>query len=247
MRSSRTAPRIKICCIASVAEAELAVAYGASALGLVSSMPSGPGVLPEETIAEIARAAPRSAATFLLTCAQSSSAIIAQARRCGTTTLQLCDRLERGSFAELREALPGIELVQVIHVTGPEALDEALAAAEHADALLLDSGDPRKRVKELGGTGRRHDWSISRRIRKAVDVPVYLAGGLDASNAAAAIDAVDPYGLDLCSGVRTEGKLDEAKLASFMRAVAEATVATRSSAQTSVEPSRVTGDREADP
>jgi phosphoribosylanthranilate isomerase len=139
-----------------------------------------------------------------------------------TSTLQIVDRLRSGSYRELREALPGIGLVQVVHVTGPESLAEAEAIAPDVDAILLDSGNPALAVKELGGTGRRHDWSVSRKIREAVPVPVYLAGGLRTENVAEAIAAVGPFALDLCTGVRNDGRLDAAKLERFMAAVAAA-------------------------
>jgi phosphoribosylanthranilate isomerase len=214
------APRVKICCIASVEEARLAVAVGASALGLVSAMPSGPGVIGEELIAEIAATAPPGVATFLLTCLQDADAIVAQQRRCRTNTLQLVDELPPGAYARLREALPGIGLVQVIHVVGEDSVAEAAGIAPHVDALLLDSGNPKLAVKELGGTGRRHDWAISRRIVEAVaPKPVYLAGGLNPGNAAEAVRQVGSFGLDLCSGVRTDGRLDPAKLEAFFTAL----------------------------
>jgi len=211
--------RIKICCIGSIEEARLAVRYGAAALGLVSAMPSGPGVIGEDLIAEIAAIIPPGVASFLLTSRQSVGAIIEQQRRLRVNTLQLVDELTDGTYADLRAALPGVGLVQVIHVTGEEALDRALAVAPHVDALLLDSGNPNLRVKELGGTGRRHDWQISRRIVEAVVVPVFLAGGLRPDNVAEAISTVWPYAVDVCSGVRSDGHLDEAKLAAFTAAV----------------------------
>ncbi len=114
-------------------------------------------------------------------------------------------------------------MVQVIHVTGVASVDEAAAVAPEVDALLLDSGNPALAVKELGGTGRRHDWSLSREIRQLVPVPVFLAGGLNEHNVAEAIATVGPFGLDLCSGVRTDGKLDQAKLGRFFAAVQAAT------------------------
>ncbi|MBL8191059.1 MAG: phosphoribosylanthranilate isomerase [Acidobacteria bacterium] len=217
-----TKPRVKICCINSLAEAELAVRYGASALGLVSAMPSGPGVIEEELIAEIAARVPPPIATFLLTSLQDTDAIIEQQRRLRANTIQLVDRLERGSYADLRRALPGIRLVQVIHVTGEESVAEAVTVASHVDAILLDSGNQTLAVKELGGTGRTHDWTLSRKIREAAGVPIFLAGGLKPENVGEAIRAVEPFGLDLCSGVRTDGKLDETKLARFFERVAGA-------------------------
>ncbi len=212
-------PRVKVCCISSIAEADLAIRHGASALGLVSSMPSGPGVIEEELIAEIAARTPPPIATFLLTSLQDTDSIIEQQRRLRANTLQIVDRLERGSYDDLRRALPGISIVQVIHVTGEDSVEEALAVAPRVDAILLDSGNQKMEVKELGGTGRTHDWTISRRIREAVDVPVFLAGGLNADNVSAAIRDVGPFGLDICSGVRTDGRLDEGKLARFFEAV----------------------------
>jgi phosphoribosylanthranilate isomerase len=215
-------PRVKVCCVASVDEARLAIEYGASAIGLVSAMPSGPGVIADELIAEIAAEVPPGVGTFLLTCAQDVDAIVHQQRRTRVNTLQFCDTLRPHQHRALRAALPGIGLVQVVHVTGEESLALATEAAPHVDALLLDSGNPRLAVKELGGTGRRHDWSLSRRIRDAVSVPVFLAGGLTAANVMVAIAQVAPYGLDACTGFRTGGRLDESKLAAFFAAVERA-------------------------
>ncbi len=106
--------------------------------------------------------------------------------------------------------------MQVIHVNGPESVDEAISVAPHVDAILLDSGNRTAAIKELGGTGRVHDWNLSKQIREAVDVPVFLAGGLNSDNVAAAIEQVRPFGVDVCSGVRTEGQLDQNKLAQFL-------------------------------
>src|ERR1044072_3583286 len=204
-----TSPRVKVCCIASVEEARLAVERGASAVGLVSEMPSGPGVISEELIAEVAARVAPPVATFRLTCRQDAASIVAQQRRCRVNTLQLCDRVPVGVYTELRAQLPGVSLVQVVHVGGEESLEEALMVARHVDALLLDSGNQSLAVKELGGTGRTHDWRVSRRIIEASPVPVFLAGGLRPENVAEAGAAVRPFGLDVCSGVRSEGRLAE--------------------------------------
>jgi phosphoribosylanthranilate isomerase len=211
-------PRIKVCCIASVEEAWTAIEAGAAALGLVSWMPSGPGVIEEARIAEIAARVPPGVATFLLTCARDADTIAAQQRRTGVSTVQLVDALPAEELTRLRGLLPGIGLVQVIHVRGEPSLAEAMAAAPRVDALLLDSGDPTLAVKELGGTGRVHDWEISRRIREASPVPVYLAGGLRPDNAGDAVQRVGPFGLDVCSGVRTDGRLDPDKLSRLIAA-----------------------------
>lgn len=193
----------------------MAMDAGASALGLVSAMPSGPGVISETMIAAIADFVPPSVATFLLTSLQDAEEIVAQHRRCGTNTIQICDRLLAGSYDDLRKAMPGIKIVQVIHVTGEESIAEAVDAAAGVHALLLDSGNQKLKVKELGGTGRTHNWDISRKIREIVDIPVFLAGGLNPQNAAEAVIQVGPFALDVCSGVRSDGKLDKKKLHDF--------------------------------
>jgi phosphoribosylanthranilate isomerase len=208
--------RVKVCCISSIEEARIAIEAGADAVGLVSSMPSGPGVISEELIREIASTVAPPVATFLLTCHQRVDEIVAQQRRCGTNTVQLCDRLVEGSHAELRAAMPGVAIVQVIHVNGPESVQEAIEVAPHVDALLLDSGNQTVTKKELGGTGRTHDWRLSAEIRRTAVAPVFLAGGLKAENVRDAIGQVEPWGVDLCSGVRLDDRLDQSKLEAFM-------------------------------
>ncbi len=212
-------PRVKICCIRSVEEARLAIHYGASALGLVSEMPSGPGVVSEGLIAQVASIVPPAVSSFLLTSKPDTLAIIAQQRRLGVNTIQICDRLQSGTHDDLRQALPGIAIIQVIHITGSDSIEEAVSVAPHVHGLLLDSGNQSKAIKELGGTGRIHDWVISRRIRELVDVPVFLAGGLNPENVAEAIQQVEPFGVDVCNGVRSKGKLDEKKLSKFFSQV----------------------------
>jgi phosphoribosylanthranilate isomerase len=204
----------------SIEEVWLAVEAGASAVGLVSPMPSGPGPISNEKAAEV----PPGIDAFLLTPLQTVEELVEQNRLVRARTLQLVDELPPGAHAELRRAMPGVKLVQVIHVLGEESFAAAEAVAPHVDALLLDSGNPALKVKELGGTGRRHDWAISRRIREAVDVPVWLAGGLNPDNAREAIETVGPFALDLCSGIRSgEGyDLDPELLDAFMAAVRSA-------------------------
>ena len=212
-------PRVKICCIGNVEEAQLAIQYGASALGLVSEMPSGPGVISEGMIAQVASMVPPAVSSFLLTSKLDTLGIIAQQRRLGVNAIQICDRLIFGTYDDLRQALPGIAIIQVIHITGSESIEEALSVAPHVHGLVLDCGNQSLDIKELGGTGRIHDWKISRRIRELVDVPVFLAGGLTPDNVAEAIRQVEPFGIDVCSGVRTDRKLDEVKLAQFFSQV----------------------------
>jgi phosphoribosylanthranilate isomerase len=210
---------VKVCCIADIGEARLAIGAGASAIGLVSAMPSGPGPIDEADIARIAAAVPAQTETFLLTSLVEAEAIAGQHGRCGTTAVQLVDAIDEAELRRLRRLLPATRLVQVIHVTGPESVDEARAAAPLVDTILLDSGNPKLAVKELGGTGRVHDWATSRRIRDSVSVPVLLAGGLNPGNAREAFERVMPAGLDVCSGLRPNGRLDATKLRDFFAAL----------------------------
>ncbi len=215
--------RIKICCIASKAEANLAIKQGADAVGFVGAMPSGPGVIDDVLIVDIVKSVPPPIGTFLLTSEQSIHNIIAHVKRTGTNTVQIVDELTDGSYIEIKHTLPLLKLVQVIHVRDEISIEQALEVAPFVDALLLDSGNPSAAVKVLGGTGLTHNWDISREIVKAVDIPVFLAGGLHAVNVQEAIKAVKPFGVDVCSGVRTEGGLDALKLKLFIEAVHAAT------------------------
>ncbi len=207
--------KVKICCIQSIKEAKLAVKYGASALGLVSEMPSGPGVISEDLIVEIAKQVPVDISTFLLTSKTNYEEIITQHKKCNTTHIQLVDNVEIDVYKKLRLELPDVKIVQVIHVTGEESIGEAVSVSDFVDLILLDSGNQKLAVKELGGTGRTHDWSISKKIVERINVPLFLAGGINSSNVSAAINEVKPYGIDLCSGVRTNNKLYEKLLKEF--------------------------------
>lgn len=212
-------PRVKICCISSKEEALTAIKYGAAALGLVGKMPSGPGVISDEMILEIRKVVPPPVATFLLTSETKATDIISHYKKVYTSTIQIVDELQGREYQLLRKELPWVKLVQVIHVVDERSVQEAIEISEFVDAILLDSGNPTLAVKELGGTGRIHDWKLSRRIRDSINIPVFLAGGLNPTNVREAVDCVQPFGLDLCSGVRTNGHLDEKKLESFFSAL----------------------------
>ncbi len=208
--------KVKICCIQSIAEAQVAINNGAYAIGLVSKMPSGPGVITESKIREIAEWAPDNIKTILLTSLQNADEIITQHRFCGTDVLQLVDSQELKTYHILKKELPKVQIIQVIHVIDDNSIAESIEISKHVDMLLLDSGNPNLQTKELGGTGKTHNWQISRKIVQNVDVSVFLAGGLNPENVAGAVDAVKPFGVDVCSGVRMDSKLDETKLVNFI-------------------------------
>jgi len=216
-----TRPRVKICCISSIEEAKLAIEYGASALGLVGHMPSGPGVIGDELIYQIAKTVPPPISTFLLTSETKPQDIIIHYKRVQTTTIQIVDALEKREYQLLRDVLPNVKVVQVIHVIDENSVKEAIEISNYVDTILLDSGNPNLSVKELGGTGRTHNWELSREIRNSIPIPLFLAGGLNKDNVRQAIETVQPFGLDLCSSVRTEGKLDRQKLKEFFNEIGQ--------------------------
>lgn len=212
-------PKIKICCIADIEEAQLAIKNGASAIGLVGHMPSGPGIISDKKIFSIAKNIPPQIDTFLLTSETDADKIINHHKKTNTNTIQLVDRVSKETYQQLRNQIPNIKLVQVIHVIDQEAIDEALKISGFVDKILLDSGNPNLKIKELGGTGRTHNWDISKEIVKQSNKPVFLAGGLNPENVRKAIDYVQPYGVDICSGVRTHGKLNQKKLQLFFNEI----------------------------
>lgn len=212
-------PKVKICCISSINEAKMAIEHGAAALGLVGPMPSGPGIITNETIAAITATLPPAISSFLLTSETVASNIIQHHQLVHTNTIQIVDALSEGTYQQIKKALPGIKIVQVIHVMNEHSVTEALLIAEQVDALLLDSGNPNLDVKVLGGTGKTHNWNLSKMIVDQSRVPVFLAGGINAENVRAAIDMVQPFGVDLCSSVRTNKQLDPQKLSAFFKAV----------------------------
>jgi phosphoribosylanthranilate isomerase len=216
-----TKPRVKICCISSVDEAKIAIEHGASALGLVGPMPSGPGIIGDELINQIARTVPPPISTFLLTSETMPQDIISHYKKVHTSTIQIVDELENREYDLIRKELPNVKLVQVIHVIDDNSVNEATEISKYVDAILLDNGNPNLSIKELGGTGRTHNWKLSREIRKSVPIPIFLAGGLNKDNVRQAIEIVQPFGLDLCSSVRTHGQLDENKLREFFKAIDE--------------------------
>lgn len=216
LRDGTSRLRVKVCCIASIEEAELALEAGADLLGLVSAMPSGPGVISDDAIALIAEWIGPRAASVLLTSRQDADAIERQVAHARPDILQIVDALPDAHLAAVRDRHPAMAIMPVVHVIDASSVDDAVRVAAFADAILLDSGNPAARVKELGGTGRVHDWQVSRAIREAIPVPLFLAGGLRSENVADAVRLVRPFGVDVCSGVRRDGRLDRALLTAFI-------------------------------
>jgi phosphoribosylanthranilate isomerase len=211
--------KVKICCISSIEEASLAIAHGAGAIGLVGRMPSGPGIITDELIHSIAKTVLPPIDSFLLTSETTAEKVIEHHKKVNTTTIQIVDALTDRQYHKIREAIPHVKLVQVIHVLDENSIQEAIEISEFVDAILLDSGNPNLSTKVLGGTGKTHNWDISKKIRENISIPTYLAGGINKDNIRMAIDHVQPYGIDLCSSVRNNGQLDERKLEELFKAL----------------------------
>lgn len=217
--NNNCAPKVKICCISSIEEAEIAISHGADVIGLVGNMPSGPGVIDDALIKEIANSIPSSIATSLLTSETNAQDIISHYQRAPTSSIQIVDRIATQEYTLIRKALPKVNIVQVIHMMDHHSVQEAIEISQYVDAILLDSGNPNLPTKELGGTGKTHNWDLSQQISTSISIPLFLAGGLNKDNVRQAINKVQPYGVDVCSGVRTDGHLDPIKLFEFIKAV----------------------------
>ena len=211
--------KVKICCISSIEEAKLAIGHGAAAIGLVGRMPSGPGIITDELIHSIAKTVLPPIHSFLLTSETTAEAIIEHHNKVNTTTIQIVDALSGREYHKIREAIPNVQLVQVIHVLDEGSIKEAIEISEFVDAILLDSGNPNLPTKVLGGTGKTHNWDLSKKIREKISLPIFLAGGINKDNIKKAIEHIQPYGIDLCSSVRTNGQLDESKLEELFKAI----------------------------
>jgi phosphoribosylanthranilate isomerase len=199
--------QVKICCIRSPEEAQTALSFGAAAVGLVSEMPAGPGDLALDAIRDIVASLPPEVGTFLLTSQTNVERLVEKREQTGVNTLQLWDRLASDDYERLRRSLPDVSIVQAVHVQDETALLEAQAVAPRVDAVVLDSASPEAPYRWEPAAGRTHDWSLSRRIVENLDRPVFLAGGITPGNVADAIELVRPYGVDVCSGVRTDSRL----------------------------------------
>ena len=185
--------KVKICCISSIEEAKLAIAHGAAAIGLVGRMPSGPGIITDELINSIAKTVLPPIDSFLLTSETTAEAIIEHHNKVNTTTIQMVDALSGREYHKIREAIPHVKLVQVIHVLDEKAVQEAIEIAEWVDAILLDSGNPNLSTKVLGGTGKTHNWDLSKKIRENISIPTYLAGGINKDNIRKAIEHLQAF------------------------------------------------------
>lgn len=220
---------IQIYSIQTVEEALQCVQAGAEAIGVaVATGANLPAEVPEATCAEIFAALEGRAQRVLLVVTQTEEETVEYVRRLQPDILQLCGNLLPATpelAAQCRAVRPGLRVLQAVGVDGQEAIDRAKYFAGFCDMLILDSIAPG--IAGIGAAGRTHDWSIDAEIVRSVPCPVVLAGGLDAENVRAAIEAVRPWGVD--SFTRTSDRLPDGgsrknieKVRAFVQAAREA-------------------------
>ncbi len=206
--------RVKICGTRNVEEARMIVASGADALGfLIGLVEPNPDQIAPEEAAEIIAQLPPSVSSVLVT-QQTDPQVVADLCCCArASAVQLHGGFAPEQIPELRRQVPSVTMIQVVHVAGPDSKMAALHAANFADAILLDS----PRHGGAGGTGKTHDWNLSREIVRACSKPVILAGGLTPENVELAIRTVGPSAVDVHSGVEDgQGNKSKEKLVRFV-------------------------------
>ncbi|MFN8558227.1 MAG: phosphoribosylanthranilate isomerase [Dehalococcoidia bacterium] len=214
--------RVQIAGISNLEDALAVERAGADAIGFTLGLPTGPhNGLDEHGARAIIRALPPLIVPLLITYLVTAAEVVPLCRYLGVSTVQLHAPADPAEIAAMRAGLPGLKVILAVHVTGEEAVAEAVRVAPHADALILDTYDPA--TGRHGATGRTHDWAISRRIVEASPAPVILAGGLTPENVGAAVRQVRPWAVDVHTGVeRPDGATDHARVAAFVRAAREA-------------------------
>jgi len=213
-------PYVKVCGTTSESDIAVAVAAGVDALGFLVGLvyPSEDELTPEEASALI-RGMPPFVTSVLVTHQSDARVVSGLCERIPAAALQLHGEFVLDDIPVLRSSFPGMKIIKAVHVTGPGAVDAAKAAAAYADAILLDT----QTATRIGGTGEVHDWSISRAICHAVrPTPTILAGGLRPDNVVAAIREVQPFAVDVNSGVSLRRGVKSGELVSQFVANAKA-------------------------
>ena len=218
--------RTKICGIGTIGDLTAAVDAGADAIGLiVGTTHVTEDELSIAAAAELAAATPPYIARVLVTHRQSSDEILDLAEAVGVDTVQVHGDISADTMRQIWRRRHPLRIIRTFHVTGDDAVAAAREAAPFSHAVLLDMRTPSR----LGGTGLTHDWHISRRIAETLRQSghrVILAGGLNKTNVATAIQVVRPYGVDANSRLKdANGRKDAVACAAFIDAATSATTA----------------------
>jgi phosphoribosylanthranilate isomerase len=210
--------KVQIAGVSSLDEALAAERAGADALGFTLRLPGGPhDGLTEKRARSIIAALPPFVSAVVITYVDDAREAVELCRFTGADTLQLHGDFDSGGLPMLRAALPHLKIIRALNVTGEEAVAAAVQVERRVDALILDTYDPVTGRK--GATGMVHDWTISGEIVARAGIPVILAGGLRPENVAEAIRVVQPWGVDVHTGVENEdGSRNLNKLRDFVAA-----------------------------
>jgi phosphoribosylanthranilate isomerase len=205
--------RVKICGITREEDLAFAVAAGADAVGFLVGVPSSPRNLTLERAEMLLRQVPVFVDSVVVTAPQSINGLAEICERLKPTAIQIHGK-KNFEASEIRERIKDTRLIKTVYVTEDALNETAIEELKTFDAVLLDSFTK----GQYGGTGRVHDWTLSRQIKEAVDpVSVILAGGLNPENVKEAIMAVEPYAVDVASGVEANpGIKDQGKVRAFL-------------------------------
>ncbi|QDX40596.1 phosphoribosylanthranilate isomerase [Salarchaeum sp. JOR-1] len=208
--------RVKVCGITNEADAAAAVDAGADALGFIVDVPvDTPRELDPERAAALAASVPPFVTTVLVTMPDAPDDAADLAARVRPDVLQVHGDVPATDLAALADGVDA-KLVKTVDADSPE---DAARYDDAADALLVDSTD----ASGAGGTGRTHDWTVTRDLAARLDSPIVLAGGLTPDNVAEAVETVRPFAVDVASGVEESGGVkDHDAVAAFVAAAKHA-------------------------
>ena len=208
---------VKICGIRRHEDALIAAELGADAIGLlVGQRHNSPDFISAAVARDISRTLPPSVEAVLVTHIENIDELERLLQQSGITTVQLHSEIASSSVERLRGRLPDVKIFKSVHVISADSVAYPEAFRKLADGLVLDSINVA--TDQIGGTGKTHDWSISRQIvTRYPEIPIILAGGLNSENVRSAIEYVHPFGVDVNSGTKgSDGFKDARKMREFI-------------------------------
>ena len=212
--------RVKICGIQTLDEAMAVIDAGADALGFHVELEHAKNPIGSATLNAIISRLPPFVSTVVVTTETDPKKLSRIARATGANTLQLHGDIEPDAVRAVKALMFYLKIYVAVHA-GSDAYEKAKSFGDSADAILLDS--PKSETGARGGSGKTHDWTASREIVDSLSLPVILAGGLNPENIADAIRAVQPYAVDVNSGVSNpDGTKDLERVRLFIEAAKSA-------------------------
>ncbi len=208
---------VKICGIRRHEDALIAAELGADAIGLlVGQRHNSPDFISAAVARDISRALPPSVEAVLVTHIEEIDELERLLEQSGITTVQLHSEIAPNSVERLRGRLPYVKIFKSVSIISADSVAYPEAFEKLVDGFVLDSINVA--TGQLGGTGKTHDWSVSRQIvMRYLEIPIILAGGLNSENVRSAIEYVHPFGVDVNSGTKApDGFKDARKMEEFI-------------------------------